>query len=57
MLQVRLNNLNVALRVLKGNQKSTHSPSEWARIEEDIVHISSMIKEIECLIKTNSAET
>jgi hypothetical protein len=57
MLQVRLNNLNVALRVLKGNQKSTHSPSEWARIEEDIVHISSMIKETECLIKTNSAET
>ena len=57
MLQVRLNNLNVALRVLKGNQKSTHSPSEWARIEEDVVHISSMIKETEWQIKTNSAET
>ena len=57
MLQVRLNNLNIALRVLKGNQKAAHSPSEWARIEEDVVHISSMIKEVECLIKTNLAET
>jgi hypothetical protein len=57
MLQVRLNNLNIALRVLKGNQKAAHSPSEWARIEEDVVHISSMIEEVECLIKTNLAET
>ncbi len=57
MLHVRLNNLNVALRVLKGNQKSAHSPSEWARIEEDVIHISSMIKETEWQIKTNSAET
>ena len=57
MLQVRLNNLTIALRVLKGNQKSTHSPSEWARIEEDVIHISSMIEETEWQIKTNSTET
>ena len=57
MLRVRLNNLNIALRELKGNQKSTHSPSEWARIEEDVIHISSMIEETEWQIKTNSTET
>lgn len=57
MLQVRLNNAKVALKVVLVNQKATKSPSVWAQLEEEVLDLQSRIKDIECQIKKNSAET
>ena len=57
MLQIRLNNAKVALKVVLGNQKATKSPSIWAQLEEEVLDLESRIKDIECQIKKNSAET
>ena len=57
MLQVRLNNTKVALKVVLVNQKATKSPSVWAQLEEEVLDLQSRIKDIECQIKKNSAET
>ena len=57
MLQVRLNNAKVALKVVLVNQKATKSPSVWAQLEEEVLDLQSRIKDIECQIKKNLAET
>jgi len=57
MLRIRLNNARVALKVVKERQKSTKSPSIWAQLEEEVLDLQSRIKDIECQIKKNSAET
>ena len=57
MLQIRLNNTKVALKVVLENQKATKSPSVWAQLEEEVLDLQSRIKDIECQIKKNSQET
>jgi len=56
-MSVRLNNLKKGIKALRANQTNT-SPSEWARLEEEIKDLTLRVKDIECQItKNNSAET
>ena len=58
MLQIRLNNAKIALKVVKEKQNSTKSPSVWAQLEEEVLDLESRIKDIECQItKKESQET
>jgi len=57
MLQIRLNNAKVALKVVLVNQKATKSPKERAQLEEDVKDLTSRIEELEWQIKTNLVET
>ena len=57
MLKIRLNNYEKGLKALKENQKATKSPSVWAQIDEEIKHFESIIEDLKCQIKKNSAET
>lgn len=54
---VRLNNYKKGIKALKEHQASTKSPSIWAQLEEEIEELTSKVKDIECQIKKNSAET
>jgi protein subunit release factor A len=54
---VRLNNYKKGLKALKEHQAEVKSPSVWAQLEEEIKELSSKVKDIECQIKKNLAET
>jgi len=57
-MSVRLNNLKKGIKALRDNQTTNKSPSEWARLEEEIKDLTLRVKDIECQItKNNSAET
>ena len=55
-MSVRLNNLKKGIKALQDNQ-ANKSPSEWARLEEEIKDLTSRVKDIECQIKKKLAET
>jgi len=56
-MSVRLNNLRKGIKALQDNQTTNKSPSEWARLEEEIKDLTLRVKDIECQIKKNLAGT
>ena len=47
-MQVELNNLKVAIKVLEENQKATKSPSLWQSYEEELISLRKRLGELEC---------
>ena len=57
-MQIRLNNLKMALKCLTELQDATNSPSVWAQLDEEKIEIIEKIEDIECQItKKDSQET
>lgn len=60
MLDKKINNTKVAIRILEKHQETTHSPSLWQSYEEELTVLRKKLGELECQMdKTsdNSQET
>ena len=47
-MQVELNNLKVAIRILEGHQKTTKSESVWQSYEDELIPLRKRLGELEC---------
>ena len=57
-MQVRLNNLKMALKCITELQNATNSPSVWAQLDEERIDLIEKIEDIKCQItKKDSQET
>ena len=56
-MQIRLNNLKMALKCIIELQNATNSPSVWAQLDEERIDLIEKIEDTECQIsKKNSQE-
>ena len=57
-MQIRLNNLQMALKCITELQNATNSPSVWAQLDEERIELIEKIEDIKCQItKKDSQET
>lgn len=57
-MQIRLNNLRMALKCITELQNATNSPSVWAQLDEERIDLIEKIEDIKCQItKKDSQET
>lgn len=57
-MQIRLNNLQMALKCITELQNATNSPSVWAQLDEERIDLIEKIEDIKCQItKKDSQET
>ena len=55
-MQIRLNNLRMALKCITELQNATNSPSVWAQLDEEKVEIIEKIEDIECQITKKDSQ-
>ena len=55
-MQIRLNNLQMALKCITELQNATNSPSVWAQLDEERIDLIEKIEDIKCQITKKDSQ-